>query len=66
MFSECEVYCSICRGVMDWQRRYGREACCCSRECYREFEWRRTLSVMGRAYYQDPSRGGPTVVRGCS
>ena len=57
-FSVCEVHCCICRAAMDWMKRYGRTGCCCCRECYREFQWRETLSIMGKSYYPDPD-GAP-------
>ncbi len=27
----------------------------CGRACYREFNWRTTLSIMGKEYYPDPT-----------
>lgn len=54
MFSTCEVRCCICGQPMDWMKRYGREDCSCGPSCHREFEWRRTLAIMGKAYYPDP------------
>ncbi len=58
MFSRCETKCPICGGLMDWMKRYGRECGCCGSECYREFEWRRTLAVIGKDYYPDPRKSG--------
>jgi hypothetical protein len=50
MLSRCDVLCCICKTPLDWHKRYGREGCCCSRECHDEFEWRRTLAIMGKEY----------------
>ena len=50
MNTPMEVRCCVCTQPMDWNKRYGREACCCSRECYGEFQWRRSLSICGEAY----------------
>lgn len=60
MFTPCEIRCCICGQEMDWHKRYGRETCCCSRECFKEFEWRRALSIMGKAYYPQPNRQQPS------
>ncbi len=54
MFSRCAVRCCVCRAEMDWLQRYGRESCCCSQGCYEEFEWRRTLAILGKEYYHKP------------
>lgn len=54
VFSVCDVKCCVCGRAMDWMRRYGREGCSCSRACHQEFEWRRTLAILGKAYYPDP------------
>jgi hypothetical protein len=51
MFSVMKVYCPICRGDMDGMLGYGREAKCCDKECYEEWEWRKTLAILGKAYY---------------
>lgn len=48
-FSYMRVHCPICKSEMDGMRGYGREARCCDAECYREWEWRRTLAIMGCA-----------------
>lgn len=42
--------CSICGCDMDYENRYGREACCCSKDCWQEFDWRFTLSILGKPY----------------
>lgn len=44
----CEVRCCICRSWMDWHKRYGREGCCCSKECFREFGLRQARSILGK------------------
>jgi len=40
MFKKLTVKCCICQSSMDYNRRYGREACTCSKECYKEFQRR--------------------------
>ncbi len=59
MFSTMQVFCSICKAEFDGMKHYGREGSCCSRECYDEWEWRRTLAIMGKAYYPDPRKDKP-------
>jgi len=60
MFSFMKTCCPICMAEMEWMRGYGRDARCCGKECYREFEWRRTLAIMGKSYYPQPgSRADP-------
>jgi hypothetical protein len=54
MTTPCNIKCCICAQPMDWRHRYGREAACCSKDCYREFEWRNTLSILGKPYTIDP------------
>lgn len=56
MFSRNDVRCCICQEGMDYQQRYGRESCCCSQACWNEFEWRQTLSILGKEYYPDPKK----------
>lgn len=55
MFSYLKVLCPICGNNMDWLKGYGREARCCSKMCHDEFEWRRTLAIMGKQY--EPQKG---------
>jgi hypothetical protein len=50
VFAYMKVYCPICKSEMDGMRGCGREANCCDRECYAEWEWRKTLAIMGRPY----------------
>lgn len=54
MFSYMKVYCSIC----DFMKRYGKidGDSCCSKECYKEFDWRRVLSIMGKIYYPQENK----------
>jgi len=53
MFSTMELFCQVCgkKFETDFMAYHARS---CSRECYREFEWRKTLSIMGKDYYPDP------------
>lgn len=50
------VLCCICSQPFTLKNQYGRDGCACSKECYREFDWRRTLSIMGKLYRIDPER----------
>ncbi len=45
-----EVFCPVCRQPFDWQHGYGRNCRCCSKACYAEFDWRYTLSILGKPY----------------
>ena len=53
LFSKQTVYCNICGAKMfvaiaksgNFDGRF------CSIECLREFEWRKTLSIMGEEYH---------------
>jgi hypothetical protein len=49
--TRCELYCPVCRQPFDWLRGYGRDIRCCCKSCHDEAEWRRTLAIMGKAYY---------------
>jgi len=50
------IRCCICavHAPFDWHKRYGMDAACCCKECYEEFDWRRTLSILGKDYYPKP------------
>lgn len=50
MTTPCLLHCPICQKKYDWRRGYGREITCCTRECYEEANWRRTLSILGKPY----------------
>lgn len=56
MSSPLTCYCSICRSEMLFENRYGRDACCCGKDCWQEFDWRLTLSILGKPYRPDPKR----------
>ncbi len=61
LFAYMKVHCPICRAELDGMHGYGREAKCCDRECYEEWEWRQTLAVMGMPYTpRKDSRWDPT------
>lgn len=51
MFSYMKVYCPICRNEMDGMKGYGRNASCCGKICYEEWEWREVLAILGKEYY---------------
>lgn len=55
-FSKQLVYCPICRQEMDGMKGYGRTANCCGKKCYEEWEWRRTLAILGKEYEPDPRK----------
>lgn len=57
MFTRCGIRCCVCGTDIDWHHRYGRDAPCCGKTCFDEFEWRRTLSILGKEYY--PRRPDP-------
>ena len=50
MFSYMKVYCPICRNEFNGMIGYGSEANCCGKQCYDEWQWRRTLAILGNAY----------------
>ena len=54
VFSHMKVHCPICKAEIDGMKAYGREALCCDKECYEEWEWRRTLAIMGKPYKPRP------------
>lgn len=54
MVTYMKVHCPICRNEMDGMKGYGRNANCCCRQCYEEWEWRKTLAIMGKQYHQKP------------
>jgi hypothetical protein len=58
-FGYMRVFCPICKGEMDGLAGYGREAKCCSRDCYHEWEWRRTLAIMKQPYRERPEKVNP-------
>lgn len=62
MFTHCQIRCAICGTEIDYHHAYGREVACCGKTCHDEFQWRRTLSIMGKPYRPDPKRFPPEVV----
>lgn len=46
----CNVFCCICKKDMDYNNRYGRFGVCCSKICYKELQWRDTLSLLNLPY----------------
>jgi hypothetical protein len=51
LFGYFKVYCPICRIEMDGMKSYGRDAHCCGKECFEEWEWRHTLAILNKEYY---------------
>jgi hypothetical protein len=56
MFSQCKLFCPVCKAEFDWMKKYGREIGCCGKACHDEAEWRYTLAIMGKEYYPDPRK----------
>ncbi len=56
LWSRLSAHCPICKSEYDWMRGYGARDMirCCCKVCYKEFEWRYTLAVMGKEYHQQP------------
>jgi len=50
IFSYMKVYCPICKAEMNGMNGYGRMANCCDKNCYDEWEWRKTLAICGKPY----------------
>jgi hypothetical protein len=50
MMTPMEVRCPICGQSYDWHHGYGQLINCCGRECFKEAEWRYTLSILGKEY----------------
>ena len=50
IFSYMKVFCPICCSEMNGMNAYGRESHCCGKSCHDEWEWRRSLAVMGERY----------------
>lgn len=68
MYAYMPVHCPICRSEFDGMKAYGRLANCCSKDCCDEWEWRKTLAIMGKAYYakravsnQHPTKPAPLL-----
>ena len=57
VFSQQEIRCQICGASFntDFQSYQGRV---CNPECWKELEWRKALSVMGKDYR--PAMRSPT------
>lgn len=55
LYSEQSVYCPVCgkahKNIIAGKNTF---TLCCSTDCWRELEWRTTLSIMGRDYYPRP------------
>lgn len=51
-YSKQKIFCNACGKEMNevYHKVIGRECKCCSMECVREYNWRRTLSIMGEEY----------------
>jgi len=60
MFALQKLICQICGKEFetDFNSRggYGREKNTCGKICYQEFDWRRTLAILGKPYYPDPTK----------
>lgn len=62
LFSKQKWFCANCGIEQNTPMISGTVGCvgpewkCCSIECYREIEWRRTLSILGKEYRPDPRK----------
>jgi len=50
LFSKQKVFCNIC-GTEFLTNFFEYEGRVCGQECYKELDWRQTLSLMGKEYY---------------
>ena len=50
LFTKCLLYCPICQIEYDNMKAYGGGIPCCSKECYKEAQWRHSLAIMGKEY----------------
>lgn len=59
LFSMQQLHCPVCSKEFEHDFNlsggYGREMRCCSKECWDELEWRRSLALLGRAYSPRPA-----------
>jgi hypothetical protein len=59
IFSIQKLFCQICRVEFetDFNLRggYGANKSCCNKKCFREWQWRRALAIIGKDYYPDPN-----------
>ena len=60
---KCILFCPVCRAEFDWMRGYGRDIRCCDKNCNDEAEWRRTLAIMGKPYYQRPEKVAAAIAQ---
>ncbi len=54
-YSKQKFFCNICGKEMLVCFSAPYAARFCGRACYKEFNWRTTLSIMGKEYYPDPT-----------
>lgn len=54
-YSEQEQFCRACGTKFHAQLVSGYASRgCCSKDCFEEYNWRETLSIMGKDYYPQP------------
>ena len=55
-FKKQKAFCMICGE--EFLSDYGRmkNGSICSMECLQEWDWRHTLFIMGKDYYEDPKK----------
>ncbi|OGM09292.1 hypothetical protein A2Z67_05115 [Candidatus Woesebacteria bacterium RBG_13_36_22] len=53
MWSKQELYCNVCghKMLVEIPNQMGRNCKVCSSKCLDEFQWRETLSIMGKPYH---------------
>ena len=49
VFSYMKCFCTICKTEINGMEGYG-EARCCGKECHKEWQWRRSLAILGKPY----------------
>ena len=56
IFSKQKAFCRACGKEMKTDfRQWGGEVC--NRNCFKELEWRKCLSILGKEYKPDPKSG---------
>lgn len=56
LFSKQKWFCQICGQEQNKVIGPPWDARVCSQKCWREWEWRKTLSIMGSDYTPDPQK----------
>lgn len=54
--SEPRFFCQICGNPFKPARNFAFGGKVCSRDCHDEYQWVKTLMIMGNKYYIDPRK----------